>query len=256
MTDIHSHILYDIDDGPDDIGESVKMCETAAEYGIDKIFATPHLSSPDRLDIFLKKRSNRLKLLREEIALRGIELQLFPGAEVFVNDDIFFAKGLERATLNNSRYLLAEFDFNSLGTNRLISYIEEIFNMGCVPVVAHPERYKYLQSDYGIVNYLADMDVLFQINAASLASLGSREEFELAYQMVLNNVASFIATDAHSHRGRSNDLLRLVRYFPPDIRRESLDYMLYESPQAVIDNRPMPRIVRRRIVRKNRKGWT
>ncbi len=252
MTDIHSHILYDIDDGPDSLGESVRMCETAAEYGIDKIFTTSHLTSPDRLDDFLKKREHRLERLREEIDARGLNLELYPGAEVFVNDDVFYAQGLERATLNKSRYLLIEFDFSALSASRLVRYVEEIFNIGCMPIVAHPERYKYLQKDYGIVNYLVDMDVLFQVNAGSLASLGSREEFELAYQMVINNAASFIATDAHSHHGRSNDLLRMVRFFPPDIRRESLDYMLYESPQAVIENRPMPKIVRRRIVKKSR----
>ena len=252
MTDIHSHILYDIDDGPESLDESVRMCETAAEYGIDKVFTTSHLASPDQLDTFLKKRGHRIERLREEIDARGLNLELYPGAEVYVNDDVFYAKGLEKAALNNSRYLLIEFDFDALSANRLIKYVEEIFNIGCVPIVAHPERYKYLQRDYGIVNYLVDMDVLFQVNAGSLASLGGREEFELAYQMVLNNAASFIATDSHSHHGRSNDLLRMVRFFPPDIRRESLDYMLYASPQAVIEDRPMPRIVRRRIVRKNR----
>ena len=252
MTDIHSHILYDIDDGPEDLGESIRMCETAVEYGVDKIFATSHLSSSDPLDIFLRKRSRRIETLREEIAARGLALELFPGAEVYINDDVFFSKGLEKAALNGSRYLLIEFDFNALSANRLIKYVEEIFRIGCVPIIAHPERYKYLQRDYGLVNHLVDMDALFQINAGSLASFGGRDEFELAYQMVLNNAASFIATDAHSHRGRSNDLLRMIRLFPPGIRRESLDYMLYDSPQAVIENRPLPRIVRRRIVKKSR----
>ena len=255
LTDIHSHILYDMDDGPESFGDSLKMCETAAEYGIDKIITTSHLTSPGMIDAFIKKRGSRLERLREEVSARRIGLELFHGAEVYVDDDIFYAKGLEKVTLNDSRYLLVEFDFKSLGANRLIRYIEEIFKMGLVPIVAHPERYRYLKSAYGIVNYLVDMDVLFQINAGSLASLGGREEFELAHQMALNNAASFIATDSHSHHGRSNDLLRMVRYFPPDIRRESLDYMLYDSPQAVLDDRPVPRIVRRRIVRKKRKGW-
>ncbi len=250
MIDIHTHILYDIDDGPEDIYASLRMCETASEFGIDRIISTPHLSSPQKLELLLTKRRHRIERLREEIDALRLDLEIYPGAEVFVNDDIFYSSGIERATLNHSRYLLVEFDFNSLSPSRLIKYIDEIFNLGCVPVVAHPERYRYLQRDYGLINHLVDKGALFQVNAGSLASLGSREEFEIAYQMVRSNAASFIATDAHSHSGRSNDLLRMIRFFPPDISRQSLDFMLYAAPQAVLENRELPPVTRRKIVKR------
>ncbi|MCL2507588.1 MAG: hypothetical protein FWF05_00285 [Oscillospiraceae bacterium] len=247
MIDIHMHLLYDIDDGPADIQTSTALCAGAENCGVEKIIATPHLLRPGRIDSFIQKRDERLERLKEKIHRAGIRVELYPGAEVFVNDDIFYSRGLAKATLNNGRYILVEFDFHYESPNRLIQYIEELFKLGCIPVIAHPERYTYFQRDYGFVNHLRDMDVLFQLNARSLASLGSRSEFELAYQMALCGTASFIATDTHSARRGTGDMLRMIRRFPGDIRRERLDYMLYLAPQAVLSNQPLPPVRRKRL---------
>ena len=43
MIDLHAHILYDIDDGPDTPYESMRLCEMAVDNGIERIVATSHL---------------------------------------------------------------------------------------------------------------------------------------------------------------------------------------------------------------------
>lgn len=247
MIDIHSHILYDIDDGPDDIYESVRLCEMGFEFGIDRAVATPHITLADDLSEFIEVRNRRLERIKGILAERDVPLTLYPGAEVFIDDDIYYRRTLDALTLNNSRYVLVEFDFHSLSARRLISYIEEIFRMKHIPIVAHPERYSYLQRDYALVDYLSERGTLFQVNADSLAGLSGYEEFRLSHRMVTHNCASFIATDAHSHLQRRNDLLRMASNFPPDISRESLDYMLYAAPSRVLEDRELPRIHRRRI---------
>lgn len=246
MIDIHSHILYDIDDGPDDLYESVKLCEMGFEYGIDRIVATPHVMLSDDIASFTEVRDRRIGRIQSIMKEKEIPLSLYAGAEVFIDDDIFYTKSLDGLSINGSRYLLSEFDFHSLSARRLISYIDEIFKMNFVPIVAHPERYSYLQRDYALVDYLAERGALFQINADSLAGLSGYAEFELAYFMVTHRRASFIATDAHSHLQRKNDLLRMISNFPPDIPREILDFMLYEAPSGVLEDKPIPRIHRRR----------
>ena len=247
MIDIHSHILYDIDDGPDDIYESVRLCEIGFENGIDSAVATPHITLSDDLEEFVKLRDHRLNRLKEVLKEKDIPLMLYAGAEVFIDDDIYDIRNLDKLCINNSRYILVEFDFHSLSARRLISYIEEIFKMNYIPIVAHPERYSYLQKDYALVDFLSDKGTLFQINADSLAGLTGYEEFELSYRMVTRYRASFIGTDAHSNMQRRNDLLRMVNNFPPDITRECLDYMLYEAPSRVLQNKELPRIRRGRI---------
>ena len=249
MIDLHSHILFDIDDGPDSLYESMRLCEMGVEFGIDRIVATSHLYKPEDIAHFLRRRNDRILRLREQIDKAQLQLRIYPGAEVFVNDDIFYAHHLDKVTLNNSRYLLVEFDFHGLSGRRLIHYVDEIFRIGLVPIIAHPERYSYLQRDHSLVDYLVERGALFQVNADSLAGRTGYEEFDLAYRMVRHNAASFIATDAHSHLGRKNDLLRLIQDFPPDIHRESLDYMLYEAPFCVLANKELPPIRRTSIRR-------
>jgi len=241
MVDIHMHLLYDIDDGPGDLQTSLELCAGAEGCGVEQIIATPHLLSPGKIDSFIRRRDDRLNRLREAVRKAGLRVELYPGAEVFINDDIFYSRGLEKVTLNNGRYILIEFDFDGVSAERIISYVNELFKLGCLPIIAHPERYSFFQRDYGLVSYLRDMEVLFQLNARSLASLGSRAEFELAHRMTLNRTASFIATDAHSTVRRTGDILRMLRRFPSDIHRETLDYMLKLAPRAVLLNRPLPK---------------
>lgn len=249
MIDLHAHILYDIDDGPDTPYESMRLCEMAVENGIERIVSTSHLLHPLELPDFLPRRNDRILRLRERIEKAGLPLRIYPGAEVYIDDEIFDAHHLDKVTINNSRYLLIEFDFHGLTPRRLIRYVDEIFRRNLVPIIAHPERYSYLQRDWGLVDFLVHRGALFQINADSLAGRTGREEFELAYRMARRGAASFIATDAHSTLGRPNDLLRMIQSFPPDISRENLDYMLYRAPFSVLANKEVPPIRRGEVRR-------
>jgi len=251
MIDIHCHILHNIDDGPKDIEASLALCEMAYGNGIEKLIATPHCECMADFNEFLQIRDARIEELRGETQKRGIFIDIYAGAEVFVNDDIFFAAALDKAALNAGRYLLVEFDFYNVSISRILKYTEEIIKTGLVPIIAHAERFTFFQEDYEVINFIADRGALFQINAGSLAGFGNREEFRLAYELALKNVASFIATDAHSF-GRPNDMLRMVRSFPPDISPRNLNRMLYTAPQAVIDNQDLPDSVRGMVKRRRK----
>lgn len=252
MVDLHCHILHDIDDGPKDIDTSIRLCEMARENGIEKLIATPHLSNLIEFEDFITLRDLRINELRKEIERRKIKLEIYGGSEVYVTDDIFQSASLKNATLNSSRYLLVEFEFFRLSFTKVTEYIDAIFKMDLVPVIAHPERYDFFQADYEGVNYLLDKGVLFQLNAGSLAGFGNKEEFNLAYEMAYKNAASFIATDAHSLRNRPNDLLKMLRYFPSNISQKGLEHMLNMAPEAVLKNEPIPTL-ERGILKKRRR---
>ncbi len=252
MTDIHCHILHGIDDGPRDIDTALKLCMMAMENGIDTIVATPHLTTLGELDAFIDFRDKRLEELRHEINRREMLIEIYAGAEVFASEDFFYPLPMEKATINGSRYILVEFEFMGLSFSNVLRYIEEILRRDLVPIIAHPERYSFLQAQYDRVNFLMDMGALFQVNAGSLACMGNREEFELAYEMLLKNAASFIGSDAHSLRNRPNAMLKMIRSFPPNISRKSLDKMLNLNPQAVIKNEPVMRSLDSGLLKKRR----
>lgn len=250
MIDIHCHILNGIDDGARDLETSLRMCKIAEMNGIKHIVATPHIKAVDDIDYFLSVRDKKLQILRNQVENRGIKVNLYPGAEVYVDDDIFFANNLKRLSINGSRYLLVEFSFMEMKVRKIYDYLNEIIEMGLIPIIAHPERYEFFQFDYDAVNDLARKGAIFQINAASLASMDGQQEFELAYSMAYNGLASFIATDAHSVHRRPNNLGEMMRFFPPDISQLNMQIMVHDSAKCVLTDKELPFVDRGEIYKR------
>lgn len=240
MIDLHCHILSGIDDGAKTMRDSIEMCHIAQMNGIKHIVATPHTNTVDNIDRFLEVRNEKINALRDYIAQKGLDLNIYPGAEVYVDDDVYFSNNLKRLSINSSRYILVEFSFRTMKVRRIVDYLNEILKTGLIPIVAHPERYDFLKYDYDAVNMLSRNGVIFQINAASLASLDGRSEFELAYAMAYNGVASFIGTDAHSPRMRANNLLEMMRMFPPDISQFNMQMMVHDAAKCVLTDSALP----------------
>lgn len=250
MIDIHCHILNGIDDGARDIETSVQMCRIAEQNGIKHIVATPHTNTVDNIERFIKARDERLHTLRKQVEMRGIKVNVYPGAEVYVDDDVFFSNNLKRLAINGSRYILVEFSFRESKISKIHSYLNEITNMGLIPIIAHPERYELFQFDYDAVNDLVKRGAVFQINASSLASMDGPQEFELAYSMAYNGVASFIGTDAHSAHHRPNNLMEMIRFFPPDISQFNMQMMLHDNAKCVMTDKELPFVNRGEIYKR------
>ncbi len=247
MVDIHTHILNSIDDGARDLETSLRMCRTAQANGIRHIVMTPHIRTMDNAADFVTLRDSKISILRKRLEEENIDVCIYPGAEVYVDDDIFFADDLRALTINSSRYILIEFAFRNLSIRKIYDYLDEIVKMGLVPIIAHPERYQYFQDNYEAVNSLARNGALFQLNAGSLASFDGPQEFELAYSMAYHGLATFIATDAHSPNRRSNDIGELMRYFPADISKNNLQIMLHDAGKAVLSDSAVPRTEKEEI---------
>ncbi|MCL2105854.1 MAG: hypothetical protein FWH26_02150 [Oscillospiraceae bacterium] len=239
MIDLHCHILHDIDDGPSTAGEALRMAALAAADGVSDIVATPHFYRLSRPETFYHARDARLRELRLLLEREGIDLRLHPGAEVFVDDDIFYAGDLEPACINGSRYLLAEFGFGQLRAARFRQYLEEIFSRGLVPVIAHPERCLFLQRGRDLIDEAAESGALFQVSATSLAGWGYVEQ-EIALQLVTGNIATVLATDAHDAARRGTALATMCRGFPPEITEEAIHYMTRTAPAALLKNEVPP----------------
>ena len=236
MVDLHCHILHGMDDGARSIDEAVHLCQMAVDNSIQIAVVTPHLMRPDDIDGFASERDKRIDELRRALDKKNIPLEIVPGAEVFVNDDIFYAPPLESVTIGDSRYILIEFDFTGLNINRIIKYVNEFISRGYTPIIAHPERYRYMQQNYDIVNHLADMGVLFQVNSSSLAGFGGMESRELAFAMVSSGIASFIGTDAHSVDYRPNNLLEQRDLFPVSVDFDTYDRLLDKNARVILSD--------------------
>lgn len=199
MIDIHCHILYGLDDGSDNIEESVRMAEIAVRSGVKAIIATPHSNVPDSYRNFWSNDiSQRLALLNRRLEQDGIPLKIFPGNEIFAGNDVAqLIKSKKLLTLNNSIYPLVEFDFFER-SDTVYRQLESLVAEGYVPIVAHPERYAFVHEDESAVYRLKSIGCLLQLNKGSINGSFGRNAFFSSRAILSDELADFVASDAHS----------------------------------------------------------
>jgi protein-tyrosine phosphatase len=247
MTDLHCHILHDIDDGPGSLEEALALCRLALDNRIEHAAATPHIRASRADSAFLELRDLRLAELKKALADDGIPLALYPGAEVLIKDQTDTAAPLAPLTLHHSRYLLTEFPRADPGPSRLSELIAQIQSRGLIPIIAHPERYMYFQRDPGPLVSLLESGALLQVNASSLCLPRHRAEYRLAAALVRAGAADFLATDAHSVDFRPNNLLELLATISENIDYDYLDTLVNRNPERVLNDRSIDTGTRKTI---------
>ena len=236
MIDIHSHIIFDIDDGAQSLEESVILCRQAMENGFDGIVATPHFVDYRNIENFVLERDSKLSLLRERLIEEQIDITLYSGAELFLSRGIFSAGDLDELTVNNSRYMLCEFPLDRFNVEDGLEEIDELIFRGYTPIVAHPERYYEVRRDFGLIDRLLEREVIFQVNADSLAGNLDGTAQKIAVSLVKNGVAKFIASDAHDIHRRNMNFSKKFSTVPPEITQKDLITCFEKCPNAVIND--------------------
>ncbi len=189
--DIHTHILYGVDDGARDIDMALDMLKTAYETGTRVLFMTPHLRNRE-LDIDTVK-SHFLKLCEKSNVLFP-ELKLYLGCELFYRPCCI---GNDVMTLAGSDYVLTEFH-PDVSEGEIMSAISEITSKGLLPVIAHIERYHKI--DCNSVFRLIDSGAYIQINADSIT--GNFFLKRRVKKLLQNRIVHFVASDAHDLNNR------------------------------------------------------
>ena len=192
MIDIHSHIIFDVDDGAVNLDESLKMITEAKNAGIKTIITTPHFMdhvlSPD-------KTLKNLDILIEKSKDIGIDIKL--GYEVILHP--LLLKGIdivEKHTLNKTKYILVEFPFSS-SVEQSFTVLSKIQLMKLKPVIAHPERIDAFIKKKQMINNLKDRGCLLQVNAGSIVGYYGERSKIFAKQIIKDRLADFVASDAH-----------------------------------------------------------
>ena len=146
MIDIHSHILWGMDDGPDSMEESLAMASIAAKEGISTIVATPHCIDEKDLAGFAQRVEEKCQQLNKALDGEGILLKVVPGAEVYMDLDILEWTGLDELTLGNTNYILIEMPMGEV-PRYAENFLYHIQLKGLIPIIAHPERNRVIMED-------------------------------------------------------------------------------------------------------------
>lgn len=199
MTDVHSHILPFVDDGSDSVEKSLQLVKSLAEQGVKRVICTPHFKKT----VYEKGTSQIIKIFNEfyeRVKSEGIEIELYLGQEVFCNKEIYnLLKEDKVLTVNNSKYILLEFDY--FNYQDIEDYVYNVKTMGYIPIIAHIERYKYLNVNT-LVN-LSNMGSLIQVNAASITGGYGKDFQKKVFATIKSGLVDFVATDCHYGRQAS-----------------------------------------------------
>lgn len=233
MIDIHSHILYGVDDGAKDLSMSLDLIEEAKEVGFDKIIFTSHYMN----GYFMANSNMREKVLAEIDNTKNVDVDLFLGNEIFLNDNIMKLLHEKKAvTLNNSRYILFELPFNI----KPINFLNNVFKMqsnNFVPILAHPERYAYFYKNPEIYEEFVKKGILLQVNFGSFDGLyGSRAQI-MAERLLKANLVHFIASDVHRPQTIYPEIPRIVCNLEKLVGKDKIYELTTINPQRVIDNK-------------------
>ncbi len=197
MIDMHNHILYGIDDGCKTIEESIETIKNMKKIGFNSIVLTPHYIEDSSFKANNNLKLQRLEILKEELLKNNIDVNLFLGNEIFINESINeLIINKEIRSINNTRYILIELPFNNQILN-LDDYLYELKLKGYKIIIAHPERYTYFKDNYEEARKLYDSGVLFQVNYGSIIGQYGSSSLKLVKKLLKDDMVDFISTDIH-----------------------------------------------------------
>lgn len=236
MVDIHSHILPGLDDGADAMEESVRMAEMSAASGVGHVAATSH---GNYYNYTLEEYRDTFTRLQSLLRQREIPVTLYPGMEIFLDDEACsLIKRGELLSLNGTDYLLTEFPFDE-DIRNVCRRIAELQECKYRIVLAHPERYFFMQKDPELAYYLAEQGCVLQINQNSVLGDFGAECKNLALQMLEDGIVGLIASDAHDTKYRSSSMDRLVRFLKRNYSSMEIRLWLSENPSRILKGYPV-----------------
>lgn len=194
MIDIHSHVLFGVDDGSKSLEESVRMLKAAKNIGFDKIIATPHVMRAGYKKDCLKDSFKAVKCEAEKI---GIEL--YQGYEYncyALNDDGF--KTAMQFCTEGTNTILIEFKSTVGFPANWETIVMTLQREGANIILAHPERYRQVQVDVSNLYRSIEMGCELQLDGLSLTEPGFMNKTrKCAAKLLKSGMISWIASDAH-----------------------------------------------------------
>lgn len=238
MLDIHCHIVPNVDDGSGSMSDSIEMARLAAASGTHGIIATPHCNIPGSFTNYWDENMvKKFDQLKAQIKSLNIPINLYQGQEVFLASGFLqLLRAGKLISLNNSRYILIEFSYEEK-ISIVLRKIEQIVAEGYVPVVAHPERYRFIFEQTDSVYKIKDAGGLIQINKGSLKGKFGRHAMKTAFEILRNREADFVASDGHSQYSRTPYLADAHQIVSEHCSSDYADYLLKTNPRKVVENK-------------------
>ncbi len=207
LTDIHMHLLWDLDDGPETAEDMHKMLAEAHDQGYKRIYATPHVC-PGYVAFDQEKYEIRLNEAQQYCISRGWDIEILPGAEVAWTYQT--ADALRRGDappMGQTDYVLMEL-LPNISYQEALRAVRTLNSTGYTPIIAHVERCRcFLWAPRKALRFREETGALFQMNAGTLLHPKTLSQLRMRNLLLKHKAIDAIATDAHGTPQRPVNLL-------------------------------------------------
>jgi len=193
--DLHSHFIPGIDDGAQNMQESLLLLKSMEALGYEKVITTPHIM----VDIYRntpKIIKEGLQALKRSAKAEGIGLQIEAGAEYYLDEGFYDHLHSGEVMSIHKNYLLFETSY----ATKPLQFEEMVFEisaLGYIPLIAHPERYRYITDPIKEYGRWKELGVLFQLDLNSLGGHYGQDAKKKAELLSEKGMIDFLGSDVH-----------------------------------------------------------
>ena len=194
-TDIHSHLIWNVDDGAKTEEDTLFLTKSLVDFGTDFFITTPHTMQfvwDNTKENILEKHKNSKEILQKN----GINLNFKVASEYLIDESFIKRLNTEALLTLKDNYVLIEMSY----INAPIQLYEIIFDIqvaGYIPLLAHPERYNFYYNNFDEYQKLKKAGCLFQLNLLSIVGYYGEPVFNVAKKILNLGMYDFVGSDVH-----------------------------------------------------------
>ncbi len=195
FVDIHSHLLFGIDDGAKTFEETLFLTKSLMEFGVKEFITTPHTIQhvwENKRETILSKKEETVNLL----ALDEIRIPFKAASEYLMDDSFVRQFQSEELLVLKDNYVLVEMSY----INAPIQLYDILFDLqvaGYKPILAHPERYVFYHNNFTEYVRLKKAGCLFQLNLLSAVGYYGEGVFQIAKKLLESGLIDYVGSDVH-----------------------------------------------------------
>ena len=218
--DIHTHILFGVDEGSPDIDTSLEMLRMAYEDGTRDVILTPHFH-PKRGMAHYSQIVEHYEILADAAEREFPDMGVYLGREIYYRSEILDnLDKLDEKTMCGSDTVLIEFSPN-VQAEKVRGAVLDVVMSGYHPIVAHVERYVCTVKDWDYIYELKQLGADIQINAASVTGDNGWGVQRCVKALLKDHVVDYVASDAHDTTTRTPQLQKCYKYI---VKKYGVEY--------------------------------
>lgn len=218
MIDLHCHLVYATDDGSRDIDSSIRMLKEARDAGFKQICCTPHYLAPQYIKT-KHENQEKLEVMKKRLKEENIDIELFLGNEIYITENTSeLIQTGKASTIADTDFVLVEFPltFKSyISEQEIDSLIANGYNV----ILAHPERYSYVQKDIGYLDDYIERGVYLQGNYESLLGKYGNNAKKTLIKLIKQQKIDLLSTDNHKENStytKMDKILKVLHKYAKD----------------------------------------